>query len=328
LTPIPPVPLGVSVPAQFSQPSAIPVVLGNALVPGTTTTTATTTTATPAGGTTQAVGGTQVPLSLAQLAATEQLLAQGNQFAAAAAGVSQALSPGTLSLLNSGAALSTADLPFLPNGGASTLRLTPTTPPIVNVSLPQLATSANGQVPASLVPLGGFNRGLLTYQIEIQLTGGAGPTPEPGPQAAQPNNGPVPAQVQPAPADEPQEPNGHLVPEVGPAVDGNAMPILLAPENDTERLPGWEIAPPVERMEPVVVPVTPAVVPATPPVVSTAAVAARPSLWSRFVSVACFAAGALGAVWFPDIRELGTKRESLPVLRPDERRHRGVRLLW
>jgi hypothetical protein len=67
-------------------------------------------------------------------------------------------------------------------------------------------------------------------------------------------------------------------------------------------------------------PVTPAV--AAPRVEPTAPAS---SLWGRFVAVACFAAGALGAVWFPDVGELGTRREKLLTLREEARRWFGLR---
>jgi hypothetical protein len=238
----------------------------------------------------------QVPLAEAQLAATEQVL-----------------SSAALSFLSARAVVRAEDLPFLAHPASGAPRVTPTTPPVVNVSLRQVAASAGGQIPASL---GGFNRGLVTNEIAILLSGGGGGE-TPAPETAPTNHRGISAPVRPVSDDMPLELEQYLAPDVRPVVDGDAIPVLLAPASGPERLPRWEIiTPPTERVERR----QPAARPATPAVARPEAVAPRPSLWSRFVSLACFAAGALGAVWFPDIRE--------PVLRQEERRQRGVPWSW
>jgi hypothetical protein len=266
-------------------------------------------TATPANGT---VTGAQPAGTQAALA--QQSAAQEARLAALAAGTP--LSPAALAMLNAGVAPGPADLPFMNTGATGTVPLTLTAPTTTGLLVPQVAAEANGQLPASV---GGFNRGLLTYEMEAMLSGGGGGEPALLPAPAQPNQGdgaaPArPAPVQMAPDDEIQEPQ-NPAPDAGPTVNGDAWPILLAPEQGPERLPGWDVLP-AAAVKPEAVAQPPAMQPAVRLEAPVAAAEPRASLWGRLASVACFAAGALGAAWFPDVREMATRRRKVPVLRP------------
>jgi hypothetical protein len=305
LTPavLPASPLGMAVPGQFSQQR--PAVVSTA--PQTNNNTAVTQPTTGTNPTNGTITGTQ-PAGT-QPARAQQAVAQESRLAALAAGTP--LPPAALAMLNAGVAPGPAGLPSVGAGATGTVPLTPTTPPTTTLSVPQVVAEANGQVPATLVPLGGFNNGLLTYEMEAILSGGGGGEPEAALAAAQPNQGggaaPArPAPVQMAPDDEIQEPQG-AAPDAGPTVDGDTWPIVLAPEQGPERMPGWDLLPAAAVMPEAAVPSATRTVARTEAPV--AAAEPQPSLWGRFASVACFATGALGAVWFPDVRELGTKRK-------------------
>jgi hypothetical protein len=230
-----------------------------------------------------------------------------------------ALSQQTLQFLNAGIPVRLQDLPFLGTEGTGNVRLTLAAPPTLNVSPVLLAAEANGQLPANFASVGGFNRGLLTNEMATLLSGGGGVAQPPGPDAqrqSQPARPERPAPVQPAPEDnEPQEPlaGRYLAPDVGPTAGRDKFPIVLAPEREPERLPGWDMTREAMVAQPVQIQRTaPVVVAAAPP---TVVAEPRAPLWNRLVSVACFAAGALGAVWYSDAAGGEATREQFPHLR-------------
>jgi hypothetical protein len=299
-----PSPLPVGVPAQVG--AANPGQNLAVLTPAQTTTTTgagsgTTTTGTATTTTNPTAAGRQGQFTPAQIAAANQL-----------ASIEQVpgLSVQTLQFLNAGGPLGLHDLPFV---GA----VTPSGPTTVQGSPAQALAAASGVQPPNVLPVvGGFAPGRLTYELETQLSGGGGGEPmPPAPNAqAQPARPERPAPVQPAPDDEMQEPDdgGAAPPDAGPTADGANVPIILAPENAPEQLPGWDMT-----REAVPTPVRPAAEPTVTATAPPTAVTQEPPtpLWTRFLSVACFAAGTLGAVWYSDVAGADTTREKFPLLR-------------
>jgi hypothetical protein len=174
---------------------------------------------------------------------------------------------------------------------------------------------------------------LQQHNLPLLLGGGGGsnamlgpdtrdnPRANPGPAAVQPSGEqeePAPAgdkgSITPAPViplAQPTQPRTVLA----PMTDGDGQPALVANPPAAEKLPGWEIvretgvpAEVVQRVEQ-----TPAVQPAAAP-------ATPAPIWARVFSALSFAAGAVGAVWFPKFAVTGMSREDLLSLRRGTRR--------
>jgi hypothetical protein len=300
----PPVPPAfLAVPGQFSQPVAGTPTGGTTAGPGF---------AAPQGTAGQQAQTNLVPAREAPTAALQQnqLASQTNRLA---------FSPENQQLLAAAEPILLQGLPMLSNETVGTLRLAPATPPPFNVERPQLILGTPG-----LPPSGTLNRAPVnTALLEVALTGGGVPSLLETPVTEQPTHRPANDRVFPAPADEPQE-QAPAPPSAAPAAGQNvkAVPILLAPASGPERLPAWDLGAAAAAEPAAARPVKPArpVGRAKPAARLTPAEPAA-SLWGRMVSLACFAAGALGAAWFPDVRDLGTKRT--PLTLPREGRPRS-----
>ena len=201
--------------------------------------------------------------------------------------------------------------------------------PATTVTVPPPLLAA--QVGTESLPTG---EGLLApwmlqqHNLPVLLAGGGGenallgpktrdnPRANPAPAGLQPNG----EQEEPAPAGD----NGNVTPDpvnqparparpgalLAPMTDGDEQPAQVVNPPAAEKLPGWKIireteapAEAVQRVEQAPA-VQPAAAPATPA-----------PFWVRVVSALSFAAGAVGAVWFPKFAVSGMSREDLLSLR-------------
>jgi hypothetical protein len=174
---------------------------------------------------------------------------------------------------------------------------------------------------------------LQQHNLPLLLGGGGGenallgphtrdnPRANPAPAGLQPNGEqeePAPAgdngNATPAPVNQPAQPaQPTAVP--APMTDGDEQPAQVANPAAADKLPGWEIVRETETPAEVLRRVGQA------PAVQPAAAPATPApIWARVVSALSFAAGAVGAVWFPKFAVTGMSREDLLSLRRGTRR--------